>query len=230
MPDILKHVDKPMEVNVWDLVSQVIESSHDPVDLVREQLSNICANEVSAHNAWITFYSDPEYGPSFVFKDDGIGMDFTNDMKKPGREQTLKMAAESVSQIRSLAEAMPESDIRLEFSPEEYTDTDLWFALELCEAVFEAWGSATADGNGPISAFVHGIQRLGAPAFTVDDYHEQAIGKGADAQAVAYVPLRLDGGKIVWGVGLDTNIDQAAVRAIIAGVNRMASVKQKAGK
>ncbi|HUS57448.1 MAG TPA: 2-isopropylmalate synthase [Planctomycetota bacterium] len=79
----------------------------------------------------------------------------------------------------------------------------------------------TAEGNGPISAFVHGIQQLGAPDFTVDDYHEQAIGKGADAQAMAYVPLKLQDGSIVFGVGIDTNIDQAAVRAIIAGVNRV---------
>jgi len=86
--------------------------------------------------------------------------------------------------------------------------------------------TVTADGNGPISAFVHGMQRLGATGFSVADYHEQAIGKGADAQAMAYVPLRLDTGEVVFGVGTDTNIDQAAVRAIIAGVNRMASAAE----
>jgi len=85
--------------------------------------------------------------------------------------------------------------------------------------------TVTADGNGPISAFVHGMQKLGVPAFTVDDYHEQAVGKGADAQAVAYVPLKLESGSVIFGVGTDTNIDQAAVRAIIAGVNRMARMK-----
>jgi len=79
----------------------------------------------------------------------------------------------------------------------------------------------TADGNGPISAFVHGMRALGAAGFAVDDYQEQAVGKGADARAVAYVPLRLDAGETVYGVGTDTNIDQAAVRAIVAGLNRM---------
>jgi len=79
----------------------------------------------------------------------------------------------------------------------------------------------TADGNGPISAFVHGMRMLGAAGFAVYDYQEQAVGKGADARAVAYVPLKLDTGKTVYGVGTDTNIDQAAVRAIVAGLNRM---------
>lgn len=80
-----------------------------------------------------------------------------------------------------------------------------------------------SDGNGPVSAFVSAMSKLGAPAFTIDDYEEQALGKGADAQAVAYVPLKLEDGRVVYGVGIHTNIDQAAVRAIIAGLNRIAA-------
>lgn len=78
-----------------------------------------------------------------------------------------------------------------------------------------------ADGNGPISAFVQGMRQLGAPEFSVDDYHEQAVGKGAEAMAMAYVPLRLPDGRVFFGVGEDTNIDQAAVRAIVAALNRI---------
>jgi len=81
---------------------------------------------------------------------------------------------------------------------------------------------ATADGNGPLSAFVHALYQLGIEDFTVDNYHEQALGKGEDAQAVAYVPLKFKGNGTLFGVGLDTNIDQAAVRAIVAGLNRRA--------
>ncbi|MCX7935433.1 MAG: 2-isopropylmalate synthase, partial [Planctomycetota bacterium] len=80
----------------------------------------------------------------------------------------------------------------------------------------------TADGNGPISAFVHALQKLVGFTFQIDDYHEQAVGKGADAVAYAYVPLRLPDGQVFFGVGTDTNIDQAAVRAIICGLNRIA--------
>ena len=82
--------------------------------------------------------------------------------------------------------------------------------------------TVTADGNGPISAFVHGVRQLCDVGFTIDDYDEQAVGKGADAQAMAYVPLKFDDGQVLYGVGTDTNIDQAAVRAIIAGLNRRA--------
>jgi 2-isopropylmalate synthase len=80
-----------------------------------------------------------------------------------------------------------------------------------------------ADGNGPISAFVNAINQIVEVDFSVDDYHEQAVGKGADAQALAYVPLKLAGNGVIFGVGADSNINQAAVRAIIAGLNRIAN-------
>jgi 2-isopropylmalate synthase len=84
-----------------------------------------------------------------------------------------------------------------------------------------------ADGNGPVSAFVQGLKQLGFGNFSVEDYHEQAVGKGADAQAMAYVPLKYDSGDVLFGVGTGTNIDQAAVRAIVAGLNRKSRMKER---
>jgi len=84
-----------------------------------------------------------------------------------------------------------------------------------------------ADGNGPVSAFVNAIRKTVDIAFQVDDYHEQAVGKGADAQAMAFVPLKLGDNKTVFGVGVDSNIDQAAVYAIMAGLNRIAKSKDE---
>ena len=83
----------------------------------------------------------------------------------------------------------------------------------------------TADGNGPISAFVQGMNQIGIKNFVVEDYHEQAVGSGADARAMAYVPLTFDSGESFFGVGTDTNIDQAAVRAIIAALNRKTRIQ-----
>jgi len=82
--------------------------------------------------------------------------------------------------------------------------------------------SIEADGNGPVSAFVTAIRKVVDVDFIVDDYHEQAVGKGADAQALAYVPLKLADNGVIFGVGADSNINQAAVRAIVAGLNRIA--------
>ena len=55
------------------------------------------------------------------------------------RAQTKAIALDAVRLIRELANAMTGSDIRLEFSPEEFTDSNLPFAVDVCDAVVEAW-------------------------------------------------------------------------------------------
>ncbi len=81
----------------------------------------------------------------------------------------------------------------------------------------------SSSGNGPISAVVKGFRELVNIDFMVDDFHEQAIGKSANARAMAYVPLRTADEKIFFGVGTDTNIDQAAVKAVVTAMNRAAA-------
>jgi len=53
--------------------------------------------------------------------------------------QTIQIALDSVRLIRELAVAMPESHIGLEFSPEEFTDSNLDTVVELCNSVIEVW-------------------------------------------------------------------------------------------
>ena len=75
-------------------------------------------------------------------------------------------------------------------------------------------------GNGPIDAFVAALQKLSNQKITVLDYHEHAIGAGADAKAITYIELRVDGGKSLFGVGMDSNIVTASLKAILCGLNR----------
>lgn len=75
-------------------------------------------------------------------------------------------------------------------------------------------------GNGPIDAFVAALQKLSNQKITVMDYHEHAIGAGADAKAITYIELRVDGGKSLFGVGMDSNIVTASLKAILCGLNR----------
>jgi 2-isopropylmalate synthase len=54
--------------------------------------------------------------------------------------QVLSTAVESTKMIKEgVAESLKGSDIGLEFSPEEYTDTDPDFARKICEAVVTEW-------------------------------------------------------------------------------------------
>ena len=82
----------------------------------------------------------------------------------------------------------------------------------------------TGEGNGPISATVHGIKDIpGVKDFILDDFIEQSLGHSADAKAIAYVSVkRSSGGKKFFGAGEHVNIDKAAVLAVFAALNRAA--------
>ena len=77
-------------------------------------------------------------------------------------------------------------------------------------------------GSGPIDAFVNGLNRHLDAAVRVLDYHEHAIDSGADARAVAYLELRFGDALTLFGVGIDTNIVSASLKAITSGVQRAA--------
>ena len=71
-------------------------------------------------------------------------------------------------------------------------------------------------GNGPIDAFVNA---LGIDVRLMD-YHEHAIGSGADARAACYVELRVGNGPTLFGAGIDSNIVTASFKAVLSAVNR----------
>jgi len=76
-------------------------------------------------------------------------------------------------------------------------------------------------GVGPIAAFVRALRSLNLPEFSLQEYEEDAIGTSADAEAVTYVRLDDSDGKAFYGVGFGSNIDQAAVRAVVSSLNAM---------
>ena len=75
-------------------------------------------------------------------------------------------------------------------------------------------------GNGPIAAFVNALEADCAVKIAVKDYHEHALGRGADATAIAYVEVANESGDTLFGVGRHPNITNASLRAILCALNR----------
>ena len=75
-------------------------------------------------------------------------------------------------------------------------------------------------GNGPIDAFVHALRAGAGIDIHVLHYHEHAVGSGEDATAIAYVQLRIGDEHTAYGVGLDSNIVTATLRAVVSATNR----------
>jgi 2-isopropylmalate synthase len=76
-------------------------------------------------------------------------------------------------------------------------------------------------GNGPIAAFVDALRRDRDIALNVLDYHEDAVSAGADAQAAAYVQIRDGGDATLYGVGIDSDIVTASLRAVASAATRV---------
>jgi len=75
-------------------------------------------------------------------------------------------------------------------------------------------------GNGPIDAFSRAMAEATGHTVRVIDYHQHAIGAGADARSVAYIELCVDDSQTVFGVGIDADTTAASLRAIVSGVER----------
>ncbi|MGW6914497.1 2-isopropylmalate synthase [Kitasatospora sp. NPDC054939] len=75
-----------------------------------------------------------------------------------------------------------------------------------------------AVGSGPIDAFVTALAGLGIDV-QVRDYAEHALAQGGDARAAAYVECAVND-RVFWGVGIDSSIVSASLKAVVSAVNR----------
>ena len=76
-------------------------------------------------------------------------------------------------------------------------------------------------GNGPIDAFVDALKKAFGVEFSFIDYHEHAVGRGANATAASYVEIQDAEGRSLHGVGMDPNIVMASLKATLGAVLRL---------
>ena len=75
-----------------------------------------------------------------------------------------------------------------------------------------------AIGNGPIDAFLKLMLEEGINV-ELFDYVEHTLSAGGDALAAAYVELNVNGTRL-WGVGIDSDISTASLKAVVSAINR----------
>jgi 2-isopropylmalate synthase len=91
------------------------------------------------------------------------------------------------------------------------------------QATVHAAGRAVmlkGEGSGPVEAFVAALSQATGVPVRVLDYHEHAIGSGAQARAAAYLELRIGEQRTLFGVGIDTSIVTASMKAVLSGLQR----------
>ncbi len=78
-----------------------------------------------------------------------------------------------------------------------------------------------ASGNGPLDAFCSALKQEVAGDFTLTRYHEHAMNGGSSAKAAAYIEIQMPSGAVSWGVGVDTDIIIASIKAVLSSLNRL---------
>jgi len=82
----------------------------------------------------------------------------------------------------------------------------------------------SATGNGPISAFVDAMREGFDLDFRLADFGQNTRSATSKAEAAAYVELvkDVDGKAVsVYGVGIDTSITKAPIRAVVSALNKL---------
>jgi 2-isopropylmalate synthase len=198
------------EGEIWDMPYLPI----DPKDLGRSYDAVIRVNSQSGKGG-ISYLLESEYGLELPRR---LQIEFSTAvqavMDADGREQTAADIWRIFEREYQLAQPPQVGHTRI---------SELADGRVAVRAQAQLAGrSLTLDGtgNGPVDAFVDGLARATGVPVRVLDYHEHAIGAGAQARAAAYLELRIAEGRTLFGVGIDANIVTASMKAVLCGLAR----------
>lgn len=125
----------------FDFVRELIEGGHIPEDVTIEVLS-----QAREHLIRRTFESLRGVRRAIVHIYNATSKPFRETVFGMSKAEVIEMAVSAVKLVKELAAEQPETEWVLEYSPETFTATELEFALEICNAVTDAWG-ATPDNK-----------------------------------------------------------------------------------
>lgn len=200
----------------WDLPYLPI----DPADVGRSYDSVIRINSQSGKGG-IAYLLETEYG---VVMPRRLQVEFSAEVQRHTDQHGGEMEAAKIWALFSQTYLETVNPVRYvkHHLYEEGTAQGIRLTLQMNGETHELTGV----GNGPIDAAVHALRKLGI-TLQVRSYEERSMGssrEGGDAKACAFMEVTKTGGdRECYGVGLDANIVTASIKALMSGVNRLAT-------
>ncbi len=199
--------------DIWDIPYLPI----DPKDLGRSYEAVIRVNSQSGKGG-IAYLLESEFGLELPRR---LQIEFSRVvqgvMDAAGKELTAKDLWDLFEREYGVASvAAPHHQLH----EEPRADGTAWVKMAAQVALAGKSYHLNGEGTGPIDAFIAGLNAATGHSVRVLDYHEHAMGSGANAKAVAYLELRVDDRETLFGVGMDANIVSASLKAILSGVQR----------
>jgi 2-isopropylmalate synthase len=182
----------------------------DPADIGRSYEAVIRVNSQSGKGG-ITFLLEQEYGISLPRR---MQIEFSQVVQKETDRLGLELTAEQIYSLLEREYLQATAPYALQRHRLQEEDGISVLDLEVTDSGdAQAWRGT---GKGPLEALVAALP----VSVEVMDYSEHAIGAGSQAQAAAYIELRLDGGRSLHGIGIDGNLTTASIRALFSALNR----------
>lgn len=187
----------------------------DPADLGRSYESVIRINSQSGKGG-VAYLLESEYGVAMPRR---LQVEFSGEVQRHTDAHGGEMDADDIWALFS--KTYLEDGTRLAYVEHHLFEDGSAQGIHLTVRQDGQTHRLTGQGNGPIDAAVHALGTLGI-AVQVRSYEEKAMGKGEDARACAFMEVTQTGDqRECYGVGMDTNIITASIRALTSGVNRL---------
>lgn len=107
---------------------------------------------------------------------------------------------------------------KLELAEAHYTQGE-HFTAEVSVKINGEPRKLHGTGNGRLDSVSNAIKDGLGLDYTISTYAEHAIEQTSKAKAASYVGITTSDGKIGWGVGIDTDIIVASIKALISAIN-----------
>jgi len=207
---IRKGFAQQQEGSLWEVPYLPI----DPADIGRDYEAVIRVNSQSGKGG-ITFLLEQEYGINLPRR---MQIEFSQVVQKETDRLGLEMTASQIHKLLDSEYLQATSPYELKgHRLEEENGESRVDAKVQVNGQEQRWSGS---GKGALEALASSLP----VAVEVMDYHEHAIGGGANAKAACYIEIRLDGQRPLHGIGIDENITTASFRALFSALNR--AVKQ----
>ena len=187
----------------------------DPADIGRSYQEVIRINSQSGKGG-IAYVLEQEYGYQLPR---WLQIDFSPVVQRFAEESEKEVNSTTIKEL-FVSTYFPETR-SYELGDYKVNRTDgadsLAVDLKTAEGIVHVEGS----GNGVVAAFVNALESLTGSKIVVVEYSEHALSQSAEAEAVCYIQLNVDGERVC-GVGQSEDIIQASLDGILRALGRSA--------
>ena len=198
----------------------------DPKDVGRSYDSVIRVNSQSGKGG-IAYLLEKEYG---VVMPRRLQVEFSGVVQKHADSHGGEISAADIWQLFS--ESYLDTCVPVRYRECHLFERGAAQCIRLSVEIGGAPHLLVGEGNGPIDAAVHALRSAGFNV-RVRSYEERAMSassEAGDARACAFMEIaNSEGATECYGVGIDSNIVAASIKALVSGINRAQSSLARRG-